>query len=305
MRLIVLLVTVFLSSQCSAMATEPVGPDLRDYSMGYIVGECLAVKCQVFRGYPLADSPKSGDAVSIRVVDWLFGPRSASGTVAVLFEDQSRNGALNDPARAWANVAISTHRPVTVVFGLDHGLGGNPNEPVLVTSGDREAEIVGFLAAEATRLLNTPDLIPDAVASLSRSPNPALAGFLVPYLRSLKSIKQPGLPSQMLLQMAGNPGVPAEGWEDICFWARMTSGGLGPEGPEILVRRFIELAQQQDSRAALTGLNELAAFAQNGHFLDHPMPPAAMGKLADTYRRLVAARKMNRNEPLEAVLGIK
>lgn len=48
----------------------------KNFALGEVVGHCLVVKCQVFRGTLLTDSLKPGEPAMVRVEEWLFGPPS-------------------------------------------------------------------------------------------------------------------------------------------------------------------------------------------------------------------------------------
>jgi hypothetical protein len=306
MTLVGALVGAVLGAQAVARASDERSQADKDFALGEVVGHCLVVQCRVFRGTVLTQSAKSGEPVTIRADEWLFGPQVESETVTVPFDAEFRKGdSLGGVARAWMNTRVSEYAQVTVVLGMESGLGVKPGEPVLVTSNERDAGIIRSVTQEALLLKRSPDLVYDAVASLSHTPNPGLSGYLLSYLALSNGLTQRGQPWELLFQMFGNPGVPAERWGDFPFWLVLYSGSVGPERSLAMIQRFVELGQQEDVHAAFAGLKGLALVASRGGFIEGQLPAAASGKLRSRYRALVEKKLMSRQEPLEAALGLK
>jgi len=121
---------------------------------------------------------------------------------------------------AWKNVKPSKNLPVTVALGARQGWGVAPGYPVLVASGDREAALIRSLTAEALQLESSPDLVSSRVASLSRVPNPGLAGYVFAFLthsQTFSKVTQPGLAADLFSPLFGSPSVPAELWAGMPF----------------------------------------------------------------------------------------
>jgi len=169
-----------LSSPILSIAGESGGPVFGDYAIGTQVGHCIEAKCQIFRGSPVSGSLRSGGPIVFRIKRWFFGEAPPSGTIALPYE-------------ALSNIDLSLDAPLTVVFAQEDGLGVHAGQPVLVISAEREAELVRRIAEEAQRLGNSPELVADAVAALSRTPNPAFAGYLLAHHTFSKEAMPAGL----------------------------------------------------------------------------------------------------------------
>jgi hypothetical protein len=243
--------------------------------------------------------------VAVRADEWLFGPPTGSETVMVPFDNEFHNGdGLGGVTWAWMNAKVSESSQVTVVIGMEAGMGVRPGEPVLITSSERDAGVIRSLTEEAVLLKRSPDLVYDAVASLSRRPNAGLSGYLLSYLALSNGLTQRGQSWELLFQMFGNPGVPAECWDDFPFWLVLYSGSVAPERSLAMTRRFVDLGQEEDVHAALAGLDGLALLARRGDAIVG-LVPGESGRLRSRYRALVGTKLMPREESLETALGIK
>jgi hypothetical protein len=309
MKLIaLLLISHGLSVMPLASAAPVESQAAGDYSLGVGVGYCVVAKCQVLRGFLLTDSPKSGEPVTIRVDRVFFGPPMKLGNMTIPYEDLDHargqdSGALL--AQAWMKVRMLRNTPVTVALGLARGFGVRPGEPVVVTSDEREAEIIRSLAEEASRLEGSADLISADVASLSSGPNPALAGYLFVNLVFSNPSMQRDLRSSLLSQMLGDPSVPGERLQEIVGWLQSGYPSLSPTGRSALVRRLVELGQQSNVDAAAAGYYGLEQIAKWDDSVTTLVSPAALDGLRDAYRAMVSKGRIPRNPQLETVLGIK
>jgi len=80
-------------STTPGMADDGPGQAAGDFEAGQELGYCVAAGCQVFRGLVAGDSFASGQPVTVRIEEWLFGaPASPPETAAVPYEDHVRNG---------------------------------------------------------------------------------------------------------------------------------------------------------------------------------------------------------------------
>lgn len=309
MKLIALLSTSLVLSVMPLATAGPVaGQAAGDYSLGAGVGYCVVAKCQVFQGLLLTDPPKSGEPVTVRVTRVLFGPPITLENVRVPYEDFDHahggdgGGAL---AAAWMKVKMLGNTPVTVVLGLERGFAVLPGEPVVVTSDERDSETIRSVAEEASRLEDSPDLISTDVASLSRSPNPALAGYLFVSLVFSNPSMQRDLRSSLLSQVLVSPSVPDERLQEIVGWLQSGYPSLSPTGRSALVRRLVDLGQQSNAEAAKAAYYGLVQIAKWDDTVATLVSPAALGGLRSAYRTMVSKGRIPRNPELETALGIK
>lgn len=252
----------------TALAAQPTPADkdrhaqeLRDFGLGARAGSCLVVKCQVFRGVMLTDSPRSGEPVAIRVTEWLFGDRSTNDTVLVPYDTNLAEFGRGGTVRAWWRAHMSPREPITVLMAQESGFDVHAGEPALITFGEREADLIRSVTDEALRLKRTPELLSADVTSVSSRSSPALAGYLLRYVIFSKDTRPLGLSAQLLLQMLGSPAIPAERWSLIPLHLIAYSGSLPPEQRPAVVLRFVELAGQEDDNAARAGFLGLGIIA--------------------------------------------
>jgi hypothetical protein len=174
---------------------------------------------------------------------------------------------------------------------------------VVVTSNEREAEIIRSLAEEASRLEASPDLISTDVASLSSSPNPALAGYLFANFIFSKTMQRE-LRFSLLSQMVGSPSVPAERWQEIVGWLK-AGQPLSAEARSKVARRLVELGQQSNVETATAAYDGLVKMASWDDSVTTLVSPSALEGLRKSYRTMVNRGRVPRNPQLETVLGIK
>jgi hypothetical protein len=275
-----------------------------DYVVGQTVGECLIAKCSIFRGPLLTDSPKSGQMVTVGVNEWLFGPASETEAKVPYSSEISVKAPLESPGHAWDGVSLVRGVQLTVVLALERIRATKSGVPVLVTSDDRTSDLIRSLASDAVRLERDPGQVPEAVASLSQYPRPAMAGFLYDYLTEREVVKNPALCTRLLGQMIGSASVPSLGWNlysaaTVANFHRLSTGERAAA-----VERFAELAQQADARAAGAGLLGLALISAFDDSVRSMIPVTALSKVAASYRALVASGSFSPNESLEKALGV-
>jgi hypothetical protein len=299
--LTLILITIGLNSQWHLLAADLPGLNDRDFDLGESVGRCLAIKCQVFTGYLLTDGPpSSGESVVIRAGQWLLGTPQTVDSVALPYATARSSGDVYDPALTWAKVEFARNVPVIVVLPEERGFGLQAATPVLVTSSEREINIVRSLAQETLLVERSPEVLEEAVESLRDKPNAATAGYLFAYLTlSHKNIKR-GLSARLLLEMVGNPGVPATKWSGIALPAVGYSGSLSPEGRGAIVQQFVSLAKQLDTYSAKAGFTGLDLITRSGISLDTLMPRVMLNTLAEKYCALLATGVIDRSSALES-----
>ena len=256
------------------------------------------------------DSSRPTGPVTIRIDEWLFGrPEAPPDAVAIPGEGQAPpSPGMSDGrlAAAWAGTQIADRVPVTAIRVLQDGAAGRQGDPVRVTSDQREAAAIRSVAENASRLEADPSLVSEFVSSLSRSPDPALAGYLVMHLWMHAPVPpQPVLATELLLQMLPNPSVPGADMEFIAQVVVFHYNGLPAAVKSEVVQHFVDLGQRQDvwsARAGYAGLAKIAAFDREAV---GTIRPEALTALGNIYRELVKTGSIKRNGSLEAGLGIK
>jgi hypothetical protein len=82
-----------------------------EYGLGTNVGYCFVAKCQVFRGFLLTDSPKSGEPVTVRVDRVSFGPPIKFENITIPYEDLDHartQDSLAQLAMSWMKAQAAT-----------------------------------------------------------------------------------------------------------------------------------------------------------------------------------------------------
>jgi hypothetical protein len=141
------------------------------------------------------------------------------------------------------------------------GFGVYAGQPALITFNEREADLIRSITDEALRLKRNPELITADVASLSSGTSPALAGYLLRYIAYSWDLPRRGLAAELLLQMLGSPGIPAERRTSIAQFLVPDSAVLPPEKRTVVVQRFVELGGHENDNAARAGLAGLGMIA--------------------------------------------
>lgn len=278
----------------------------QDYRLGGAIGSCLVVKCQVFSGYILSDSPKSGEAVLVQAQEVLQGGPLASETVSLSWELRHTNGEpFGAPLDAWRNVRMSRGTPVMVLIALERGFGVTPGEPVLVTDTQREMEVIRGLVEKARAFESSPSAITAAVASLNHTPDPALAAYLYTFVLTSKAFTDQELHTQVLSQLVGCSSVPSDRWAELARWSILGYYALSPSAREAVVRRFTHLAQQTNVQAAAASFAGLAKIATIDDTMRTFLSPAALTGLANAYGDLQKTKKLSRLPALEIALGLE
>jgi len=178
--------------------------------------------------------------------------------------------------------------------------------PVIVTSNEREMDIIRSLTEEGPPLEGSQELISEAVASLSLTPNPALAGYIYMYLKFPKTSVPTDHWADLFWQLIQNPSVPADRWDEIAVWLVSCYDNLSPAGRSTLVSRLRELGQQGDALAATIGVAGLAEIASRDASVEVRISPATLARLRSSYAALVSNGSIYSNLlPLKALLGVR
>jgi hypothetical protein len=278
--------------------------DLHDFNVGLAVGNCVAANCEIFRGYVLDDPTEGAEEITVKVTDWLLGAPLETDTIRVPHDVPSAGDGSGAAFVAWVNAKLSRNAPVTVVLATGQGWGVRAGHPVLVTSNDGEAATIRAVAEEAFRLQDHSELIPDSLASLSRAHNPALAGYLLGVIQSNPQLLASGTATNLLSQMMGNPGVPAEAWRGIPFWFHIACSGIVSCGPATEARRFAELVQDDDARAAKVGIEGLTSMANSNESPQTVLTPGVLDRVRTVYLRLLQGNEVSKSTALESALGL-
>jgi hypothetical protein len=275
-------------------------------SLGGSVGECAVVRCLIFRGVFLSDTPQSGRQVSVRVSEWLFGKTGSAGEVVDLPFAAPDGMAAKDGVPlylVWNGVSVSKNAPVTVILPLDRIGFRNGGEPLAVVTEDSAAKVVAYLAAEAARVKATPDYLSTVVASLRGTANPALGGLAVEALLYGSWVKDFDLLTGLLSDLVGNPSVSPQHWAIVTVRMGTFYQQVSAVGKDAIIRRFIDLGRAVDPDAAVAGIQGLCQLSEGGLDLAAILPSSDQARLVEEYRTLLREKKVSRNRVFEAALG--
>src|SRR5262249_41945524 len=145
-----------------------------------------------------------------------------------------------------------------------------------------------------------PDRIATSVYSLERDPNPALAGYLFAHLARRVTVTDAELEAALLVRMIGVPAVPVEFWEHVAAEMVLNYYRLSLHGRTLVVRRFAELGQDADLRAALPVLRGLIRIAALDDTIRTMIETSALAKVTAVYRILARTGRLVRDEKVEA-----
>jgi hypothetical protein len=307
MRLLTTLIGLAVLGHPIGTAAQTASQSDSEYDLGVRAGFCIQAMCQVFHGVLTTAVPGSGAPVTVKIDKWLLGTPSASEIVEVPYEDfPDHNLGDGRLASVWENVNTAPGTSVTVVYGLKKGLGVLPKMPVIVTSNEREMDIIRTLTEEGPRLEGSPELISEAVTSLSTTPNPALAGYIYMYLKFPKTSIPTDQWADLFWQLIQNPSVPADRWDEIAVWLVSCYDNLSSAGRSTLISRLRGLGQQGDALAATIGVAGLAEIASHDASVEVRISPATLAKLRSSYAALVSSGSIHSNlVPLKALLGVR
>jgi len=305
MRLILTSMSILICGMPALLNAAERSQADRDYDLGVEVGECIAAKCEIFRGSLPAALPKPGESVRLLVSETLLGPPTKGALIDVPYEaypevfSGGQNLAL---ANAWSDIKMVGGLPVTVIMALGDGFGVRAGEPVWVVADGRDAEIVRSLAIEAAAINAAPALLDQAVASLASAPNYALAGYLFMYAASTLTTEAHEQGAGALVRMLATASTPPGRSEPVVRFIVLDYSRLSGQSQVDVARGLTECTRQADVRKQLAAFGGLARIAGFDKSVNLPPVPAS---LRDAYRTLVKSGGTPRNGELEAALGIK
>lgn len=266
------------------MVAAPAASVDADYGIGAALAHCLAVKCQIFHGRIVTKTPKYGEPVAIRIQEWITGGTPGQDTINVPFEFL-RSGAVFS---AWEGLRPEGGMSVTVALALEDGWLVEAGQPVVVATGNREANAIRLLVREAPRLEASTAALTAAVFSLSHIRDPALAGYLVAFLTypNPRGIALNGdLLAYLLSQLLGNQNVPVDATPFLLLKLGPVCKGLASP-PVSVIRRFVDLAQQANAEIAGAALALLADSVGLDRLTAAGIPRETLIRLAAIYQRL-------------------
>jgi len=310
MRNILVLIGLAVLNPRSAVPARAPSQAEQDYIIGSRVGRCLVLQCQVFRGSFKANAGPPGDSVTVRVEELISGPSPKTGEISIPYAQfqEGNSGDGGQPlAMAWASVKVAHNTSVTIVLALESGWGVRAGLPVFITSNEKEIGTIRSLVEESSRLEHSPMQVSSSVASLSRTPNPALAGYLAVYLTWSKALSNREFSADLLSQIFGNPSVPDAAADDLVFSLLGKYHGLPAESGVrgTIVRRLTQVGQQPGRHAAVSAIQGLARLVGSDESVRTMPSETALEGLANNYRGLVKRGSIPRNPTFETGLAIK
>ena len=291
----------FLNAQ---VAVNPPG-----YALGRVIGHCIVTRCQIVRGTLRTDTPIPGRPVLVHLEEQIAGPPVSGDTMELPYVDPREHlKSIDYLHEAWGiggGVQFLYGAPVLAVVALapeSANTAANYHGPLIVTSNQDILETTRSLTQAAARLEAFPDGISDAVASLSRKVDRSLAGFLFSYLTERVTVKNPDLETALLGQMIGSPSVTPLVFNEIVAHIGLNYYRSSPSARAAIVRRFVDLADGRDDKAAEAGLRGLGQISHFRNEIMPMLPPATAARISSTYRRLLQSRRMPRDPELEKLL---
>jgi hypothetical protein len=255
----------------------------------------------------MADAPQPGGLLPVRLQEVLLGPTAPTGSVVELpYANPSipQTSGLS-PNRAWRSAVLSVNAPVTVVLSLDGRADVKPGEPMAVVTDEHWASTIRSLAVDVARLEAQTGAIPDAVASLSRRPNEALAGYLMIVLHYTVSFDRPDLASFLSLQMAASESVPDQARALVAGYGAMEYSRLSEPDKAVLARQLTALALSPKSAMAEAGFHGLEQLAASTDSIWAFVSEPELARIASAYRAIMAAGRMPAYAAVESKLGIR
>jgi hypothetical protein len=264
--------------------------ELTEFALGQLLGQ--VVDRDILYGELLTKSPRICSPVALRVTKVIEGEHSVGATVEIPYaalgiSPRSRYAV----AHAWENIQFPATEPVIVVLTRSKIGDFEPGDAILVTSRQREIEIVPTVLTEAAGLTSPKDLA-IAVRSMNRNSSPGLAGYLFAHIWYWRAEKHPLLATDLFAKMIGAPGMPPETWEEIAGFIVLFYVFVPAETQNSIVQRFVELGLRQDRFAAFAGfrgLGQIATFASLKMVTDD-----SVDALTKAYRSLVTVEDMPR-----------
>jgi hypothetical protein len=277
----------------------------------------------VFHGF-IIDAPAELRApVMIQVEEWLSEATPLPvETVAVPHFDEGEAAHIAQKdgiglSQVWGKIEVSRNVPITVLMATERGLGVQPGEPFFLTSDAGEAGIIRSLMQQTRQWDTSPDLVFQAVESLSRNPNPSLASYLVDYLElsaifnELRPDRGATLGLQILVSRSVPP-YPSYGLNGVVdmvgrYYIRLPAMGRAEivQGYTELIQQFTVQKQPADLAVALAAFRGLTRIASFDPSVEKPSDPATLSALSVAYIAGVKNGEVSRAERLvEAELGI-
>jgi hypothetical protein len=307
MRILIAIVAVAAQA---ALAASPPSQSALDFMLGELIGKCLIVRCQVFRGSVLTDAPKSGEAITLRVEEPLFGVEPGTSTLEIPYQPEVSIYSLRaGHGVPWAGVTVSHNSEFTVVLAgsgprvPNSYMGFRPNSVVFVAAGGRSEAIVRLLAMEAEKIEDSPAGIVDAVASLAGEPRPALSGYLTVYLDIRETAVDPDLECVLLSRMVGSPSLPNESLGFVLAPLVANYFRLAVSTRSEVVQRLASFGQGAGGEPAAALFNALGRIAEFDHSVAGMIGPLALDALTENYRALIKRGKIPANRSFETELG--
>lgn len=274
----------------------------QDFDLGLQLQSCLASKCQIFKGHIVTDGPKHGQPISIHVEDILFGPQASSATIAVPYESEVLPDAFGISA-LWRDVKTEKGTPVTVALVLEPSVFTvqTAGQATVVTSTEQTAQKIEMFLRE-NRVTLQGSALAGPVASLSKTVDPILAGYLVGRINFLMTWKWPSSQeskTELFAQIIGSPSVPPSYARLLCEDLAKTYSAQPPSMQTRILSRFVELTHSQEPLVVSGGVAGISRVLELDSAALHLLSPALVAGFRRTYQEQVAKGALPRDEAIE------
>ncbi|MBL8234347.1 MAG: hypothetical protein JNL98_37970 [Bryobacterales bacterium] len=280
----------------------------RGFELGSKIGNCIVARCQIFLGTIIDEPSTRGDSVAVRVSEWVLKGTGGDELVRVPYEDhqgQSGGDGGGSAAAAWQYLEPRRGGIVTVAVGTENGWGVRSGVPVLVTSSDQEGKTIRDLVDVSRRLSESPELLIESCASLSRRPDPALAGYLFVHLTRGRPQGDRERSTMLLFQMLTSPSVPQRALDSVVFWLILKYNGLPPSGRASLVSKFAALSYHQNPQTASLAIEAIRRFASTDSSFAAKLPRNVLEEVRTAYRATIQRGVVGPDKLLETQFEVK
>ena len=275
-----------------------------DFGLGENVGQCLLVRCEVFRGYLLSTERKHGTPLEIRIAEPMMGDHTVDQIAQIPYSEEINLKSPFTTGRVWRGVNLSVNSELTIVRPMVQLLWIPPGYPMYVTSDRRNSDLIRAITRESILLDSSADAISNRVLLLRAQPDPAVAGLIYAYLAHREFIAKPELMATLLLQMIGTASVPQTVRSEMERMILADYFRLKSNEKAEVVRGFAGFGEMADRKLSVLGFDGLFRIAKSDSSSDLALGEEIKARLAVAYRANVEEGLMQRDQVFEKKAGV-